>query len=130
MAKKKMQVEMYSWGEYTSWDKTSKLLPKIVNISNIIEVELGTEFGYILRIKQAKGMLISFRIVHPPCNDEHGNKIGDLTGEIYVNSNYYEFFLGDCVWAPLHDKLGKWQLITELDGKVVANKTLTLIRKD
>ncbi|MFV0364974.1 MAG: DUF3859 domain-containing protein [Mangrovibacterium sp.] len=129
MAKKKAQIELYSYGEYSNWDRGSKSLPKVVNISEIVEVTLGTEFGYVLRMKQAKGMLINFRIIHPPCNDEHGNPIGDLTGELYVNSNDYEFFLGDCVWAPLHDKLGKWRLITELDGKVVADKTLTLVER-
>ncbi len=130
MAKKKAQVEIYSYGEYTNWDRESKNLPKIVNISTLVEVELGTEFGYVLRIKQAKGMRIDFRIIHPPCNDEHGNPIGDLTGSLYVSSNSYEFFLGDCVWAPLHDKLGNWRLITHLDGELVADKTLTLLAKD
>ncbi|MFV0521660.1 MAG: DUF3859 domain-containing protein [Mangrovibacterium sp.] len=129
MAKKKAQIELYSYGEYTYWDRGSKLLPKVINISNTVEAELGTEFGYVLRIKQAKGMRIDFRITHPPCNDEHGNPIGDLTGNLHVNSNDYEFFLGDCVWAPLHDKLGNWRLITELDGKVVADKTLKLVAK-
>ncbi len=129
MGKKKVQVELYTWGEYSGWDRGSKKLPKVLNIADTIPVELGTEFGYVLRIKQAKGKLLEFRIIHPPCNDEHGNPCGDLVGDLYINSNDYEFFLGDCVWAPVHDKLGSWRLITEIDGKIVADKTLKLIAK-
>ncbi|MFV0291678.1 MAG: DUF3859 domain-containing protein [Mangrovibacterium sp.] len=129
MGKKKAQVELYSYGEYSPWEKGNKSLPKLISITNTVSVDIGTEFGYVLRIKQAKGSKINFRIIHPPCNDEHGKPIGDLCGEIYVNSNDYEFFLGDGVWAPLHDKLGDWRLMTYLDGEIIADKTLKLIAK-
>lgn len=121
---------MYSWGEYSSWDKQSKDLPRILDISETVKAEIGTEFGYVLRIKKAKGKRLDFRIIHPPFTDEHGELMDDFTGEVYVNSNDYEFFLGDCIWEPLDDKLGPWRLITEMDGKVIADKTLHLIRKD
>ncbi len=127
--RRKFEVELYSYGEYSRWEKDSKALPRILNIDTRVEAEIGTEFGYVLRIKKAKGAKINFRVIHPPFNDEFGKPADDFTGEVYINSNDYEFFLGDCIWEPLEDKLGPWRLITELEGKVVADKTLQLVRK-
>ena len=118
---------MYSYGHYSTWDRKSKQLPKILEITDTIRAETGTEFGYILKIKKGKGKRLEFRIVHPPFKDENGNVADDFTGEYFINSNDYEFFLGDCIWEPLHDKLGAWRLITTIDGQVVADKTLYLI---
>jgi hypothetical protein len=130
LGKRKFDIELYTYGEYSTWDRTSKALPRILNITGTIEAEIGTEFGYVLRIRKAKGSKIFFRIIHPPFQDEKGNVMDDFTGEVYVNSNDYEFFLGDCIWEPLEDKLGPWRLITELDGKVIADKTLWLVSKN
>jgi len=127
--KHKFEVTLYTYGEYTTWNKESKDLPRIVAITDSIEAEIGTEFGYVLKIKKAKGHLLKFRIIHPPFRDENGNPAGDFTGEVYINSNDYAFFLGDCIWEPLEDKLGPWRLITELEGKVIADKTLHLVSK-
>ncbi len=129
MSKKKIEVELYSYGEYSRWDKTSKELPRILNITDHIEAEIGTEFGYMLKIKKARGKKLEFRIIHPPFTDEDGQVMDDFTGEVYIHSNDYEFFLGDCVWEPLEDKLGAWRLMTMMDGKIIADKTLTLIGK-
>ena len=129
MSKKKFDIALYTYGEYSTWNRESKALPKILNITDTIEAEVGTEFGYVLKIKKAKGCKIDFRIIHPPFNDEFGEPMDDFTGEVYINSNDYEFFLGDCIWEPLEDKLGAWRLVTELEGKVIADKTLHLVRK-
>lgn len=130
LVKHKFDITLYTYGEYSTWDRESKALPKILNITDRIESEIGTEFGYVLHIKKAKGSKITFRIIHPPFKDENGEPADDFTGEVYVNSNDYEFFLGDCIWEPLEDKLGPWRLITELDGKVIADKTLHLVSKN
>ena len=65
MAKKKIEVEMYSYGEYTQWNKESKALPQLVEITDRIAAKDGTEFGYVLYVKKAKGKRIFFRIEHP-----------------------------------------------------------------
>jgi len=130
LGKHKFDITLYTYGEYSTWDRESKALPKILNITDKIESEIGTEFGYVLHIKKAKGSKITFRIIHPPFKDENGEPAEDFTGEVYVNSNDYEFFLGDCIWEPLEDKLGPWRLVTELDGKVIADKTLYLVSKN
>lgn len=130
MGKRKFDITLYSYGEYSTWDRNSKALPKILNISDTVEAEIGTEFGYVLKIKKAKGLKLNFRIIHPPFNDEFGIPADDFTGEVYINSNDYEFFLGDCIWEPLDEKLGNWRLLTELEGQVIADKTLHLVRKE
>ena len=130
LSKKKIDIELYSYGEYTEWDRYSRKLPKIVNITNTIEAQIGTEFGYVLKIKKGKGKKLRFKIIHPPFRDESGQVMPDFDGEYFVSSNDHEFFLGDCIWEPLEDKLGEWRLITWLDDKIIADKILRLVRKE
>lgn len=129
MAKKKFDVEMYSYGEYTAWDRNSKSIPKLLDITHEIEAEEGTEFGYVLRIKKAKGKRIDYRIDHPAFKDESGKVMPPFTGQVIINSNSYEFFLGDCIWAPIDDKMGNWTMTTKIDGEIVAQKTIRMKRK-
>ena len=126
MAKRKITAGIYSYGIYTSWDRESKELPKILEITNRIPVIPGIEFGCVIRIKGAKGKTIRFRIDHPPFKDETGETAPPFTGEYFINSNDYEFFLGDTVWEPYEDKAGTWELSTFLDGKRLSYKKLTL----
>lgn len=120
---------MYSFGEYSTWNRESKAIPKILNFTTEIEAKIGTEFGYVLRIKQGKGELLTFRIDHPPFKDENGILRPPFTGEQFIRTNDFEFYLGDCIWEPLEDKLGKWCLTTWHLDKVVAQKTFNLIKK-
>lgn len=117
---------MYSYGEYAEWDRSSRSIPKLRAISTEIEAVEGTEFGYVLRIKKAKGKRIDFRIDHPAFKDETGKVMPPFTGQVIINSNSYEFFLGDCIWSPIEDKMGKWTMTTKIDGEIVASKTLRL----
>ncbi len=118
---------MYSYGEYAPWNRESKDIPKLLNIAEVIEAETGTEFGYVLRIKKAKGKRIDFRIDHPAFKDESGKVMPPFTGHVTINSNNYEFFLGDCIWEPPHDKMGVWTMTTKIDDKIVAQKSLRLV---
>ena len=127
MAKKKIDVKIYSYGEYEAWDRNSKEIPKLKSITLTVKAELGTEFGYVLHIKKAKGSLLRFCIDHPPFCDDNGQTMAPFTGELFINTNDYRFFLGDCIWAPLEDKLGAWKLSTWIDDQLVAEKTLQLV---
>jgi hypothetical protein len=129
MAKRKIDIELYSYGEYSRWDRASREIPKLINITETIPAEIGTEFGYVLKIKRGKGEKLTFRIDHPPFKDEQGQVRPPFDGEQYIQSNDFEFFLGDCIWEPLEDKLGKWTMTTYLNGKIVAEKTLKLVAK-
>lgn len=127
MAKKKIDVSMHSHGQYDRWDRESKDLPNLVKITKEIKAELDVEFGYILRIQHARNSKITFCIDHPPFKDSEGNIAAPFTGELFVKTNDFRFFLGDTVWLPVEDKCGAWTLTTWLDGKKVAEKTLVLI---
>lgn len=127
MPKRKFEVELYSYGEYERWDKESRDIPRLLDITDVIEADIGTEFGYVLHIKKAKGKRIDFCIDHPPFKDETSKVRPPFTGEVFINSNQYEFFLGDYVWEPLEDKLGIWTMTTKIEGEVVAKKSIRLI---
>lgn len=129
MSKKKIDIELYTYGEYTHWERDNRDIPQIMQITEVVAAEIGTEFGYVLKIKGGKGQKLTFCIDHPPFKDEQGEVTPSFTGEQYIQSNDYEFFLGDCIWEPLEDKLGAWTMTTFLDGKIVAQKTLSLVAK-
>ncbi|MFR9592604.1 MAG: DUF3859 domain-containing protein [Rikenellaceae bacterium] len=126
MPKKKIDVKMVSYGIYTPWERGSKTLPKIIKHTLDIPTELDIEFGYTLRILGAKGAKITFVMKHPPFCDEMGNVRPDFEGEQYINSNDWNFFLGDTVWEPIEDKCGEWELITYIDSREVARKRFKL----
>ncbi len=126
MAKKKAQIELYSYGIYEPWDRESKDIPKLKEITTDIPIYSGVEFGYVLKIKGAKGSRITFIMHHPPFLDESRNVSPPFEGELYINSNDWSFFLGDTVWEPYEDKAGEWELITFLDNREIATKKFKL----
>ena len=127
MAKSKPSCKMISYGIYDGWDRESKSLPQILDFQRKIPARIGIEFGYILHFKKAKGKLLSYCIEHPPFLSQHGEVAPPFTGQEYVRTNDWSFYLGDTVWEPAEDKLGIWRLITELDGRIVADETFTLV---
>ena len=129
MAKRKTSVHIFSYGEYSKWDRKSKSLPKILNFTTEIRAEIGTEFGYVLHVKNGKGKVLSFVIDHPPFTDKDGNIRPPFTGEQFIRTNDFEFYLGDCIWEPLEDKIGGWKITTFLEGETVASKTFRVIKK-
>ena len=127
MAKKKPEVEIHSYGLYEGWNRESRELPNLVTITNEIEAALDIEFGYILRIRNARNCRITFRIEHPAFKDSSGKTAPPFEGGVCVKTNDYRFFLGDTIWSPIEDKRGEWRLITWLDDEKVADKTLLLV---
>ena len=128
MAKQKPTYKILSHGIYSDWDRNSKNMPKIRKFTYEIPVAHGVEFGYVMNIKGARGKKLEFIMKHPDFLDSKGNPCGDFTGDMYVRSNDWDFFLGDTFWDPLHDKEGEWRLITKLDGKEIANKKFTMVK--
>jgi hypothetical protein len=126
MAKRKIVAELYSYGTYTRWDAQSRKLPKLTNVTTLVDIVPGIEFGYVLKIKGAKGKLLNYNIEHPAIYDGNGHLMQSFMGECFVNSNDYEFFLGDTVWEPYGQMQGQWTLTTSCDGRVLAEKTFRL----
>ncbi|RKF18463.1 DUF3859 domain-containing protein [Alginatibacterium sediminis] len=128
MAKAKIQAKLVSYGRYSTWDSQSKDLPDILEFTQTVEAVLDVEFGMVINIKKAKGEKLEYCINHPQISDKQGLAMAPFTGEVYVRSNDWNFFLGDTVWLPLEDKLGPWDLSLSLHGKTIAQKTITLVK--
>lgn len=127
---KKTIVVLKSFGIYSKWDSDSKEIPQLIKYTDSIPAELEIEFGYILHIQKAKGELIEFIIDHPPFKNNNDKIAPPFEGQQYVQSNDYYFFLGDTLWAPLEDKVGKWRLRSYINKELIADKTLTIEFKD
>ncbi len=123
MAKRKTEAELYSYGIFDGWDSKSKAIPKLLKITDQIPAIEGIEFGYVLKIKGAKGALLRYRIAHPGIRDENGKILLPFDGVQHINSNDWQFFLGDSIWLPLNDKTGNWTLTTWINDVEVARKT-------
>ena len=127
MARKKVDIRSVSYGIYTPFEHSGRQLPEIVEFTKQVPARLGIEFGYILDIKKARGQKLQFKIDHPPFPDSSGQVAPPFTGEVYIRSSDYRFFLGDTFWEPLSDKVGRWVLTAELDGKVVARESFLVV---
>ena len=128
--KRKPDVELYSYGIYSPWNRQSRDLPDLKEITTLIPVRPDVEFGYVLKIRGGKGYSLTYEIVHPPIRDENGEWMPPFTGEIIIPSNDWDFFLGDTVWKPFEEKAGQWLLITHIQGREVARKFFELRLSD
>lgn len=130
MAKRSSIIEMTSYGIYSTWDSKSKQLPKIQEFTVRVPAEVDIEFGFIINIKKAKGQKIQYCIYHPSITTEDGDVLEPFDGEEHINSNDWDFYLGDTIWLPIENKIGPWRMTVELNGKVVAEKTFELFARD
>ncbi|WED28196.1 DUF3859 domain-containing protein [Vibrio sp. DW001] len=129
MAKRSAIIDMVSYGIYSTWDSKSKQLPKILEFTTQIPAELDIEFGFSINIKKAKGKIIRFCIDHPGIATEGGDVLAPFDGEEHINSNDWNFYLGDTIWLPINNKLGPWRMTIELDGNIIAEKTFDVYEK-
>lgn len=120
-------IQMLHYGEYEPWNRDSKKLPNLLRITHEIIARPHVEFGYTLKIRKHKGKMLRFCIDHPPFLDENGHITPSFTGDVFISSNSYHFYLGDCVWKPVHDKIGAWRLRTFIDSKCVADTTIHIV---
>ena len=127
MTRKKPEIKIKSYGIFTSFDSESKQLPHIQEFTTEIPAQIGIEFGYILNIKKARGQKLTFLIEHPPFPNQLGQITPPFTGEIYIRSNDFNFFLGDTVWEPAENKIGPWTLKTFWNDNLIAEKTFQIV---
>lgn len=128
MAKRKPIVKMRSYGIYTQWDSGSKELPDLKDVTTQVPAKVDIEFGFIVQIQNAKNTELTYCIDHPGIKDASGNTRAPFDGTVFVKTNDWSFFLGDTIWEPISDKLGDWHMHIEIDGKIVAEKTFTVIK--
>jgi len=126
MTKRKTEIEMVSWGRYTSWRSTMKELPQILEFTTDIPCNLDQEFGFTLVIKNGKGKIIDFCIEHPPFTNNLGKSEPSFTGKYHIKNNNYRFYLGDRIWEPIEDKRGLWVVTAMINKEVIAQKSFNL----
>jgi len=130
MAKRSTIIDMVSYGIYSQWDSKSKQLPKVLEFTTQVPAELDIEFGFLIKIRKAKGKKIRYCIYHPNITTDEGEVLDPFDGEEYINSNDWDFFLGDTIWQPIENKLGTWHMTIELDNNIVAEKKFNVYAKD
>ena len=127
MSKLKSLFTINSFGIYDRWDEKTKDLPKITEFTCKIPATLEIEFGFILNAKKAKGKKLNYSIYHPDIPDEKGKPLAPFDGEVHVRNNDWNFYLGDTLWKPLSNKTGDWRMVIECEGKIVAEKTFSVL---
>lgn len=127
MSKLRSVYEISSYGIYENWDEKSKKLPQIKTFTTNIPAQLEIEFGFILHALKAKGKRLNWTMYHPDIPDDTGQVMAPFEGTVYVRNNDWEFYLGDTVWEPIHNKVGDWRMLIECDGKIIAEKTFSVL---
>lgn len=126
MAKKKPVTKIQTYGLYSKWDAKSKTLPKILTITVDIPAQVDIEFGLIINVKNARGQKALYCIEHPGIYDDEGRVRPAFTGEVHITNNDWNFYLGDTIWTPIHDKCGSWRMTIELNDQIIADKTFNV----
>lgn len=127
MPKRKPAVSITNYGRYTTWNKTSRELPKLIEYTQIIDAVDGNEFGIVIEVKNLKGKILEFVIKHPPIKNELGNLLPQFKGQLHVRSHNTQFFVGDGIWLPVADKIGEWEVLVYLNGKLCVSKKFNII---
>lgn len=130
MTKSTLQTSITSCGIYEKWNEDSKDLPKIKKFTTDVPAEINIEFGFIINIKKGKGKRITFHIYHPDIPDKKGNVMPPFSEDVYIRDNNWNFYLGDTIWAPIHDKTGNWRMTIECEGQLIADKTFIINEPD
>ncbi|RPA56129.1 DUF3859 domain-containing protein [Shewanella vesiculosa] len=123
MSKLKADVSIIYSGIFSQWDNSSDELPRLLQATVHVPALIDTEFGFITRIKKAKNQILTYCIYHPDIPDDDGNIRSPFEGEVFIKENDWRFYLGDCIWAPVNNKLGNWRMTLTLNGKIIADKT-------
>jgi hypothetical protein len=127
VSKKKPKIKLESFGRYSKWDKGSRQLPKILEFTHTIEAIEGNEFGLVLKIEGGKGIKLNYIIKHPPFKNESNEVEPNFVGEYYITSNHHNFFIGDCIWLPVEDKVGTWEITVYHEGKIIASQVFQIV---
>lgn len=127
MAKRKPEFKIQTYGVYTHWAADSKELPHIQEFTTQVQAYVGVEFGFVMNVKGGRNHKLHFCIDHPGILGDDGRRRRPFQGEVYVKGNDWNFYLGDTIWEPIADKLGRWHMSVTMAGKTVAEKTFELL---
>jgi len=72
-------------------------------------------------------MKLNYLIKHPPFYNKQGETESEFVGEYYVNSNVFELYIGDCIWLPVEDKIGIWEIYISHDGQELISQKFNIV---
>ena len=130
MAKTSPIFSVVNYGIYEKWDQKRRGLPKIKQVTECVPAVIDIEFGLIINIKKGKGISIDWCIEHPHITDKKGRLMAPFEGKEIVRNNDWQFYLGDTIWAPEHDKVGDWRMYIQYNSEIVIDKTFELTDDD
>ena len=128
MPNRKPEITIANYGRYTTWNKKSREMPKLLQYTNTIEAIEGHEFGIIINVDNAKGEVLEFIIKHPPIKNDKGYLLPQFKGKLYVNTIHTQFFVGDGIWLPVNDKIGEWEILIYLKERIIVSKKFRIIK--
>jgi len=123
LSKLKADVSVIYSGLFSQWNSDSDELPRFLAATVHVPAIIDTEFGFITRIKKAKNQQLAYCIYHPDIPDDDGHIRPPFDGTVFIKENDWRFYLGDCIWAPISNKVGNWRMTLKLNGKIIADKT-------
>lgn len=127
MPRRKPNISIANYGRYSTWDKKSRDLPKLLKYTSEIEAVEGNEFGIIIDVDNMKGKVLNFIIKHPPILNSDGNLLPYFKGVLHVNTNHARFFVGDGIWLPVDDKIGEWEVVILFEGIIKVSKKFNIV---
>lgn len=130
MPRRKPNIEIANYGRYTTWNKKSRELPKLIKYTTTIPAVDGYEFGITINVDNLKGKVLDFIIKHPELKREDGSLMPQFKGELYVNTNHTQFFVGDGIWLPIDDKIGEWEIVIMYQRKVAVSKKFEIVHPE
>lgn len=130
MVKRKPVVRICSYGIYAKWDSDSRQLPRFIKPTMRIPARVDIEFGFVVNIKRAKNRVLNYCIDHPGIQDDQGRRRAPFDGEVYVKTNDWDFYLGDTIWLPIDDKLGRWKMWVAWEDEIIVEKSFSVFKPD
>lgn len=110
MPRRSPDIKLISRGLYTAFKRDSNKLPRLIEATRIVPASLDSEFGCIIEVRGGRGLILPFTIEHPTFTDEQGQTVPTFEGEFFIDANEYRMFVGDTLWEPLENKVGRWTI--------------------
>ncbi len=112
---KRVTVEMLSYGRYEGAPQKGEI-PALKEVTDRIPARCGEEFGMVLRVLGGRGHCLDYEIRHPRILNDKGAALPIFRGNVPLLQNDYRVFIGDGLWDPVEDKVGKWTISSEVAG--------------
>ncbi len=130
MPRKTPDIKLISRGLYTPFHRAGEDLPRLIEATRSVPASLDSEFGCIIEVRGGRGLTLAFTIEHPSFVDEKGETVPTFEGEFFIDANEYRMFVGDTLWEPLADKVGRWTIRVFIEKQAVIEEWFDVVMED